>query len=129
MTNTEIDAELGNVLAKHAAWKSVQLSRIAAAIVKAALSSEDGNVWPDDPQVNAIAETIVGNDKNCIGTAWRWLGRAGVMTRGMARRRSTAGSSKGREIAEWRIANRAIAQSFLSRNNVKYEPPQRDLFS
>lgn len=98
-------------------------------IVKAALRCNGDGVWPDDDTIVAEVESLSGYDKNIVGNAWRWVGKVGLLCRGDKRRRSTAGASKGREIAEWRVLNVPLARTFLSRNGAAMESNQKELFS
>jgi hypothetical protein len=122
------DAKVAHAFELQAAFKSPTLRKLSCAIIKASLRNEDYSIWPDDAALGELIESIRGSDKNCVGTAWRWLGKCGILSRGMERRGSTAGSSRGREIAQWHIDNVSLARTFLLRNDVKYVPDQTELF-
>lgn len=132
MTTKEIlekhDAKLALATDLQMAFKHPTSARIACAVVKAALGSADRRVWPDDEAIVAVVAKLDGADKNCVGIAWRMLGRVGVLERLGDRRRSKAGPSKGREIAEWRVKDMRLASVFLSRNGAALEPVQKELF-
>jgi hypothetical protein len=118
------DLEMADVFAAQTAFKSPKLRRVACAILRTAMAN-GGSVWPDDSALAPVVSSLAGDDKNCVGTAWRWLGKVKLMERGGKRRRSGSGTSKGREIAEWRLAAWRVAETFLARNEVPHEPDQR----
>lgn len=127
-SHIEQDNRLGDVFARQIAFKNPRLIFVATAIVKSALERNGAGVFPDEPSLVAVTKSLAGDDKNVVGTSWRWLGKCGVMARTEKRRKSTTGASKGREIAEWKIADYKLAQTFVTRNDGAYKPPQAELF-
>ena len=128
LSEPEVDAELCRVFEKHAAYKSPQCKRVACAIIKQAMRSA-GSVWPDDEMLMEVIKTLVGDDKNCVGTAWRWLGKLRIITQTGEHRKSNSKAAKGHRIFEWHLANWQLARVFLKRNDQAYEPSQRELFT
>ena len=127
MTSEQQDAALSRVFEKQIAFKSPQCLRVACAIVKTALLRNGEGVFPDDPQIIKVVEALAGDDKNCVGTAWRWVGKVKIMERSQARRKSTAASSHGREIAGWTVKSRSLAEAFLRRNAAAFDAAQKEL--
>ena len=127
LTNEQIDAELAHVLEVQVSFKNRNMLAIACGVVQAALEKNGSGIWPDDESVLKVTANVAGDDKNCIGTAWRLLLRVGLLSRTGDRRRSTAASSKGREIARWTCSNRRLCETFLSRNKWVFEKDQKEL--
>ena len=129
MTGEQVDAALSRVLERQVSFKSGKLRMVCCEIVKTALQCNGGGgVWPDHPHLIRLVSELGGDDKNIVGSAWRLLGKVRVLERGAGRRRSAAGPSKGREIAEWRVVSRKLAETFIARNDGKYESPQLEMF-
>ena len=128
LTHEQQDAELSRVLEKQVAWKIPQLQKIACAIVSAALKNDGEGVWPDDPTVVDVVEQINIDDRNCVGTAWRLLGKVKLLERTQDRRKSTTKASRGTEIARWRLVSYPLARAFLRRNGYSMELGQKELF-
>lgn len=126
-TVAEQDAELAQVAACQQAFKSPRLRTVACTIIKAAMANS-GVIWPDDTMLIACVRNLAGDDKNVVGTAWRWLGKIKIMTRTTERRRSQSKASKGREVTKWRIDKWNLARTFLARNGAAAEHPQQELF-
>ncbi len=125
LTKETTDAELAQVFALQAAWKDGPMRTVACTIVRSALARNGTGVWPDAPEIVESVQKLRMEDRNCVGTAWRWMLVTGLLTRSGERRRSTAGTTRGREIARWDIAKRAAAETFLRRNAAAFEPAER----
>jgi hypothetical protein len=126
-TEKEQDAALSRVMEKHAAFKHPNLTRMACAIIRAAMQS-GGGCWPDDESLILAARQLSGADKNVIGTAYRWLGNLKIMERMNLHRKSLSKSSKGREVAQWRLRSWRLAETFLSRNEPRHRVGQQEFF-
>ena len=125
ITPKETDAALAAVLEKQVCFKNILMRKAAVAITKAGLESNGDGFWPDHEAVARMVDSLGDQDKNVVGSAWRLLRRVGVIERLVGRRRSTAASTRGREIAQYRIANRALAVTFVSRNDGDFDDPQQ----
>lgn len=120
---------MSRVFEKVTAFKSPRLRFAACAIVKRALECNGDGIYPDDEKLVKAWTTLGMDDKNVIGNAWRWCGRLKIIERGTGRRPSTAKSSNGREVAEWRVVNFPLARTFLKRNDIVDDPEQKELFT
>jgi len=112
MNDTEIDQHLDDVALKHLTWKPTIMRVIACRIVTTALHHGSAGIWPDE--IN-IAD-ILNVDKNCVGSAWRFLRMAGVIAESRNFRRSKSPASRGRNIFQHWLASEAKARMFLARN-------------
>lgn len=102
---------------KHLAFKNDCMRSFACRVVQTAL--DKGAFWPDDIDHASVAE----KDRNCIGSCFRWLCNVGIIEKTGAFRRSTAESSNGRTIFEYRLLNGGKAKAFLKRNEVIVQMP------
>lgn len=128
LTHEMTDAQLAEVFALQAAWKDGPMRRMVCVIIREALKKDGAGIWPDEPAIADEVARLSPDDKNCVGTAWRWTLKLGLLDRGKERRRSTAGSTRGREIAHWTVAKRGACEAFLRRNGAAFEAAQRELF-
>ena len=124
LTRERTDAELAQVFALQEAWKDAPMRTITCTIIREALKKNGSGIWPDEPAIVAAVQALSSDDKNCVGTAWRWALKIGLLERSNEHRRSTAGSTKGREIAKWHVARRSACESFLRRNAAAFEAAQ-----
>jgi hypothetical protein len=127
ITGPEADIALAKVFAKQVAFKGSAMHKMAVTIVRAAIQKNGTGIWPDDEQIISVVQSLPKKDRNVVGSAWRWMRAAGIMERGEQRRRSTAGPSKGREIACWHVTNFSLARTFLVRMGTDSLQPQQQL--
>ena len=123
----EQDAELATIAALQQAFKGGNLRLVATAIIRAAIAA-GGCIWPDDDNIMSTTKLLAGEDKNVVGTAYRWLGKANILERTEKRRRSESKASKGREVTMWRIRNWNLAKLFLRRNEENHIASQQEMF-
>ena len=128
ITNENIEKELARVLALQCSYKHPKLASFCCHVVRAALAADPQPLWPDAAPVVAAVAQLGGDDKNMVGTAWRMLASVKILERRSGRRRSTAGPSKGREIAEYALVSPKLARVFLERNGAAALSPQKELF-
>jgi hypothetical protein len=114
--NQRVDGVLNAVAIKQLTWKPSQLRNIAVAITRAALNKS--LIWPDEIDFSHVAMP----DKNCIGSAWRMLTKAGVIEAIPEFRRSRAADANGRKVFHYALASRRRALTFLERNGEPYDP-------
>lgn len=125
-TAAEADAELSQVERLQQAFKASNLRSVACAILKTAMA-HGGYVWPDE--LVLVVKTLAGDDKNVVGTAWRWLGKCKIISRTQERRRSQSKASKGREVTRWKLSAWRTAETFLKRNDSTFKPGQQEFFN
>ena len=104
------------------------MRNIDVAIVIEALNRSvftSNGLWPDDVDVTAVA----ASDKNCVGSAWRLLTKAGILEVTTDFRRSKAEGARGRKIFKYLNGSAGKARTFLKRNGGSYQQPQGQLFN
>lgn len=118
-------AHLRDVALRQLTWKPAISRSIAVAIVNTVLKSSEC-VFTDEVDLGFVGPT----DANVIGSSWKRLADAGVISPTGHFRRSTKDASKGRKVFQYRLASLARAQTFLQRNGGTVEQlEQPDLFS
>lgn len=122
--NDPVDDHLNEVALKQLTWKPGAMRNIAIAIAQAFLG--DRIQWADEVDLSNVA----AKDKNCIGSAWRLLAKAGIIEPIGGFRRSIKEASRGRKVFKYRLASERLAKTFLSRNGVTgHTTGQPDLFT
>ena len=121
--NPITDQHLNEVALKQLTWKPGALRNVAIAVVEKVVALPF-TVWPDEIDLESIAL----DDRNCIGSAWRLLTKAGIVKHSGDYRRSTAETSRGRTIFRYELASLSLAQTFLTRNGRTPTKPQAELF-
>jgi hypothetical protein len=116
MNPSDAKAHLETVKDRQQAFKSEVMRLAAVMITRTAL--HNSGVWPDDYSISQIAS----DDRNCIGSAYRWLRNAGIIEMTDEHRSSTAEGAKGRIIFKWRLKDEKLARAFLARNDRSEEP-------
>jgi hypothetical protein len=112
-TPSQINAALDDATLKQLAFKDDTCKRIAIRIVESFL--QDKIQWGDEVDLGEIAD----DDKNVIGCTWRRLAKLGIIKRMEGaddHRRSKVKSRRGGVVWKYRLANAALAVTFLKRN-------------
>lgn len=122
-TESTTDQHLNEVALKQLTWKAGPLRDVACLIAEK-VTVEPYTIWPDEI---ALA-SINSDDRNCVGSAWRLLTRAGVIKPTSDFRRSTAETSRGRKIFRYDLASMALARTFLRRNGRTPQSKQVEMF-
>ncbi len=123
-TASNTDQHLNEVALKQMTWKPGPLRDVACLIAEK-VSVEPFTIWPDEIVLTAINR----DDRNCVGSAWRLLTKAGVIKPTADFRRSTAETSRGRKIFRYELASLSLARTFLKRNGRAPQTKQVELFS
>lgn len=121
MNNAKINTHLENVKDLQMAFKSQVVKNVARNIVEVALIK--GHLWPDDIDTSNVEK----QDKNCIGSVYRWLCNINVLVRGGEFRRSKSDGSRGRTIFKYHLVSRSKANAFLRANGMVVKTGQLDL--
>ena len=85
---------------------------IGCRIAQAALAAKHCNFWPADVDISDIALA----DRNCVGSAFRLLTKAGIIERLLTFERSSRESSGGRTVFAYRLVSAKLASTFIQRN-------------
>lgn len=110
-----VDAHLDDVTVKQLVWKPEPHRHIAGTIVRVALAGGGMvKVWPDQVELN-----VATGDTNCIGTAWRYLARLGVLATTGDWRRSKSKTANGRKVFAYKLASVALAKRWLKANGLE----------
>ena len=112
-TPKQIDASLDDATIKQLSFKDGSCRNIAVRIVESFLP--DKIQWQDDVPTGEVHD----DDKNCIGMTWRRLAKLGIVKRMEGaddHRRSKLKARKGGLTWKYRLANPALAVTFLKRN-------------
>ncbi len=106
---TKSDAELYAVAAKQMAFKPGVVTNLMLDLVEQL--RDDRIKWGDEFTLTASKA-----DCNCVGTAFKQLSNIGLVHRMEQHRRSTKDGQKGRLVWKYRLANAALAATFLRVN-------------
>jgi hypothetical protein len=125
---SDVDAKLDDIALKQFAWKNQKLLTACLLIAHQALKTPI--FWPDQLSFDFL---LTDEDRNIIGSAWRMVTKSlGLIEKTGNWRRSKAEGVNGRNIFEYRLINRPMAEAFLKRYDLeKYRAlmhPQLDLF-
>lgn len=101
-----------DILIRHLTWKPTLMRAVAIRIVRRALGGASYVTFPDDID---FADVPPGS-RNCIGTAFKMLTKAGILHMADVRRKSKAPCANGRTINGYYLLNYARAETFLKRN-------------
>ena len=107
-----VDAKLNEIALMQLTWKPGPMRNIACAIVRHAVNPDTAAIWPDEVNLPPVLEL----DKNCIGSAWRLLTKAGILAPEADFRRSKAKEANGRKVFRYSLASARMAYTFLKRN-------------
>lgn len=124
MNTPAIDQHLNEVVVRQMTWKPGPLRDVACLIAER-VSVSPFTIWPDE----IILTSIGSEDRNCVGSAWRLLTKAGIIKPTSDFRRSTAETSRGRKIFRYDLASQSLARTFLIRNGRTPQTKQVELFS
>lgn len=124
MNTQQIDRHLEQVKDRQIAFKNPAIRGVAVRVVETAIASPH-SFWPDQVEHDDLADA----DRNTIGSAFRLLVNAGLITRANAYRRSTAAGAKGRTIFGYSLTSRTLAETFLRRNGSSRKQSQLELFT
>lgn len=111
---------LADVNAKHLCFKPGPTTNAMLDIVTQMLG---GKQWGDE-----LVLTPGPDDRNCIGSAFKILMRAGLVEQTGAHRRSAVKEQKGRVCWQYRLPSTTLARTFLRRNGRVPVDPQMDFF-
>jgi len=103
------DAALYDVAARQLAFNPGVIRNTMLDIAEQLLS--DRIRWGDEFELSAD-----GQNRNCVGTAYRLLMRAGIIGRMEQHRRSQRDGQKGRTVWKYRLASESLARTFIARN-------------
>lgn len=109
MNADQARAHLERVKDLQMAFKSEAVVNYALEAVWLAVSA--GWVWPDAVPLEDMAD----EDKNCVGSVYRWPVHAGLLARSASFRRSQAEGAKGRTIFRYDLVRLELARTFLAR--------------
>jgi len=123
MKGQTIDQVLDDVALAQFFWKPGPITTAAVEIVKAIMVKPFFVVWPDEVNL----ENIDADSRSCIGSAYRILGRRGIIAATGEWKRSQAEGRHGGKIFQYRIRNVHFAQEFLRRNSPDTRIGQLDL--
>lgn len=96
---------------KQLSFKPGVCRTLAIAIVEHYLT--DRLAWADIVPLPPLAP----EDKNCVGLTWRRLVECGIVRKTGDFKPSKSASRRGGVIWKYRLANEALARTFLERNN------------
>jgi hypothetical protein len=120
MNAAEARAHLERVKDLQEAFKPAAVRWYACEVVETALGN--GWVWPDEVALDGLAE----EDKNCVGSVYRWLVHIGLLSRSAHFRRSEAEGAKGRTIFRYDLVCHALARTFLDRQGHEQPAPRQE---
>lgn len=119
-----VDATLDEVALRQLVWKPGPMRDTAIAICKSALADMSFAFWPDE----VLLPELQAADRNCIGSAFRLLTKAGIIERLGSFRRSKAKGANGRTVFAYQLVSRAKAETFLRRNGATTIPKRQSEF-
>lgn len=109
--HAKADGELYTVAAKQIAFKPGVVTNIMLDIVTQLVA--DRIKWGDEMEL----PTHGTPDSNCVGTAFKLVMRAGLVTRMEQHRRSIRAGQKGRLVWKYRLNSEPLARTFLGRHH------------
>lgn len=116
--------QLDKIALRQLTWKPGVIRNIAVDIVEQILRPPF-TIWPDK-----ISHTsVLPDDRNTVGIAWRLLARADVIQQTGNYRKSNADGRRSGTVFEYQLKSRARAKTFLQRNKRMIQPSdQPELF-
>lgn len=119
MNTAQIETHLEKVKDLQQLFKSDRLRALVQSILGVAV--DKGGVWPDEVNVESVAM----EDRNCIGSAWRWLCNAGLLTRTSNFRRSQSDNAKGRTIFFHKLTSERLARLVIGKPKGEPSKPEQ----